>query len=139
MDFKSLISIISNDSSSATRNTIFNTPVCASVRFNILDNNTGPISDNVTRTGNPFSPNKSQNSTGYDLSLKESKPSTLLATLSFISPTFARPEISPFISAKNTGTPMSLNDSASVLRVIVLPVPVAPAINPCLFAIFGSK
>ena len=131
--------MISKDSSSATLNTIFKTPLCASVRFNILDNNTGPISDKVTRIGKPFWPNKSQNSTGYDFSLIESMPSILLATLSFISPTLARPEISPFISAKNTGTPISLKDSASVLSVIVLPVPVAPAIKPCLFAIFGSK
>src|SRR5207247_6810656 len=38
-----------------------------------------------------------------------------------------------------TGTPRALKFSASVCSVTVFPVPVAPAINPWRFAIFGSK
>ena len=45
------------------------------------------------------------------------------------------PEISPFTSAKNTGTPASENASARTFKVIVFPLPVAPAIRPCLFAL----
>ena len=39
--------------------------------------------------------------------------------------------------ARKTGTPQSLKDSASTFKVIVLPVPVAPAIIPWRFAIWG--
>ena len=46
--------MISKDFSSAILNTMFKTPLWASVRFKILDNHAGPISDNVTRTGKPF-------------------------------------------------------------------------------------
>src|SRR5207247_2926103 len=46
---------------------------------------------------------------------------------------------SPLTSAINTGTPRALKFSASVCNVTVLPVPVAPAIKPWRFAIFGSK
>ena len=88
----------------------------------------------VTLIGNPFSPYKSQNSTGYDLKTNPLSArlyfSILSVTFAFGSPTFARPETSPFISAKNTGTPISLKASASVFKVTVFPVPVAPAINP---------
>jgi hypothetical protein len=38
-----------------------------------------------------------------------------------------------------TGTPRALKFSAIICNVTVLPVPVAPAINPCRFAIFGSN
>ena len=65
--------------------------------------------------------------------------STLALIFSVSEPIFASPEMSPFISAKNTGTPKSENDSAKVFKVIVLPVPVAPAIKPCLLASFGNK
>ena len=49
------------------------------------------------------------------------------------------PDRSPLTSAMNTGTPMSEKDSASTFIVIVLPVPVAPAIRPWRFAICGSR
>ena len=42
------------------------------------------------------------------------------------------------MSAMKQGTPKSLNDSANTWRETVFPVPVAPAMRPCLFAIFGS-
>ena len=135
--------MIKRDSSSATLNTIFKTPSCASDRFNIFESNIGPISESVTLIGIPFSPNKSQNSTGYSWKLNpfssREKSSTFFAMKSFVAPTFTSPETSPFISAKNTGTPKSEKDSAKTFKVTVLPVPVAPAITPCLLAIFGNK
>ena len=47
-----------------------------------------------------------------------------------------RPERPPFMSAMKQGTPAWLNVSVITCRVTVLPVPVAPAINPWRFAIF---
>ena len=49
------------------------------------------------------------------------------------------PERSPFTSAMNTGMPSRLKFSASTCKVTVFPVPVAPAINPWRFAIWGKK
>src|SRR3954452_15295498 len=46
------------------------------------------------------------------------------------SPAVARPETSPFTSAAKTGTPAADSCSASSCSVLVLPVPVAPAISP---------
>ena len=45
------------------------------------------------------------------------------------------PETSPLTSAAKTATPASESCSAIVWRVIVLPVPVAPATRPCRFII----
>src|SRR3954453_6714461 len=45
-------------------------------------------------------------------------------------PGAASPETSPFMSAANTGTPAADSCSVSSWRVLVLPVPVAPAIRP---------
>ena len=43
------------------------------------------------------------------------------------------------MSARNTGTPMSLKDSASTFNVTVFPVPVAPAMRPWRLAMPGSR
>ena len=51
----------------------------------------------------------------------------------------ASPATSPFTSAMNTGTPMREKPSASVIRVTVLPVPVAPATRPWRLARFGWR
>jgi hypothetical protein len=40
------------------------------------------------------------------------------------------PETSPLMSARKTGTPAALSCSAMTCRVLVLPVPVAPATSP---------
>ena len=45
-------------------------------------------------------------------------------------PALTKPDKSPFTSTKKTGTPSSLNASAILRSVTVLPVPVAPAIRP---------
>ena len=41
-------------------------------------------------------------------------------------------------SVRKTGTPMALKLSAMVWSVMVLPVPVAPVMSPCLFAMRAS-
>src|SRR6476620_1697330 len=60
-------------------------------------------------------------------------------SLSFGDPAMASPATSPFTSAMNTGTPMRDRPSASVIKVTVLPVPVAPATRPWRFAYAGSR
>jgi hypothetical protein len=52
------------------------------------------------------------------------------ATRSLDSPGVARPERSPFTSATKTGTPRVESCSARSWSVLVLPVPVAPAMSP---------
>ena len=92
-------------------------------------------------TGCPFIPNTSKNLTGKSLTSKSVsfKDFILFSIFSFISPITAVPAKSPLTSAINTGTPASEKLSAITLEVIVLPVPDAPVIRPCLFAILGSK
>ncbi|MPN21597.1 hypothetical protein SDC9_168977 [bioreactor metagenome] len=83
----------------------------------------------------------SQNSQGYPLKTNSSTPRDdilfIIPSLSF--PALQKPPTSPFISAMKTGTPMALNDSAITLIVTVFPVPLAPAIRPCLFAYLGRR
>src|SRR4051812_48241103 len=54
-------------------------------------------------------------------------------------PGMAMPVRSPFTSAMNTGTPIREKFSAMTCRVTVLPVPVAPVMQPCRLAMAGSK
>jgi hypothetical protein len=54
-------------------------------------------------------------------------------------PATASPATSPFTSARKTGTPIRLKPSARVIRVTVLPVPVAPAIRPWRLPYFGNR
>ena len=51
---------------------------------------------------------------------------------------FAKPLKSPLTSINKTGTPFSLKFSANICKVFVFPVPVAPAIKPCLFMVFSG-
>ena len=79
---------------------------------------------------------------GHPLYVKpaSARPKRLMRSCMFSlsSPGQSIPATSPFTSAIKTGTPASLKDSAMTFRVTVLPVPVAPAMRPCLLAIFGS-
>ena len=50
---------------------------------------------------------------------------------SLATPGEAMPDRSPLMSAAKTGTPTLLRASAISWRVLVLPVPVAPATSPC--------
>ena len=51
--------------------------------------------------------------------------------LSLDTPATASPDRSPLMSGMNTGTPAADSCSAMPCRVLVLPVPVAPATRPC--------
>ena len=99
------------------------------------------MSEIVARTGWPWSPKTSQNTTGQPSHFGSSTFS--IASRSFIfgeaAPGEEIPEKSPFTSAMKTGTPMRENFSASTCSVTVLPVPVAPATRPWRFARPGSR
>ena len=101
----------------------------------------GPISETVARTGCPCSPKRSQKVTGYPWYSNPFSPSWAARSTTFglSPPGRGIPDRSPFTSAMKTGTPIALNPSARTLSVTVLPVPVAPAIRPCRFAIPGSR
>ena len=107
----------------------------------ILPSRRGPISETVARTGCPCSPKRSQKVTGYPSYANGASPSfaTRSTTFGLSPPARGIPERSPFTSARKTGTPIALNRSASTRSVTVFPVPVAPAISPCRFAIPGSR
>ena len=140
IDFKSFKSIKRRPLSSATLNTTFITPSWASVSSRSLEIKSGPISDMVVLTLWPFFPYTSQNLDGYGLHSKSVIPN--LSSLSWIfslSPAFIMLVRSPLTSARKTGVPMSENVSARTFKVIVLPVPVAPAIKPWRLAIFGIR
>jgi hypothetical protein len=95
----------------------------------------GPISLMVVRIGWPFSPYRSQNTTGAALGLSVSPmPAARASSFSLGDPGSAMPDRSPFTSAQNTGTPASEKPWAMICRVTVLPVPVAPATTPCRLA-----
>jgi hypothetical protein len=64
---------------------------------------------------------------------------TRSATFGFGVPGRLMPEMSPFTSAMKTGTPRSEKPSASACRVMVLPVPVAPAMRPWRLAKRGLR
>ena len=61
------------------------------------------------------------------------------AISSVLMPVSIVPVKSPFISAVKTGTPALEKDSANTFNVVVLPVPVAPAIKPWRLAILRLK
>lgn len=99
------------------------------------------MSEIVVRTGCPFLPNRSQKTTGDGLGAKPCMPicSARASSLGLATPACDRPDRSPFTSDRNTGTPAFENPSARICNVTVFPVPVAPAINPCLFENFKAK
>ena len=134
-DRRSFRSISVSPFSSATRNATFRTPSCTSLRSSIRDNNSGPISVTVARTGWPCSPNTSQN-TVENWSGWNASPISVarLRIKSLASPTSAMPERSPLMSAANTGTPARANPSAITCSETVFPVPVAPVTRPWRFA-----
>ena len=139
---RSFRSISSRPCSSATLKTMLRTPDWISVRPSRRPSRVGPISDTVTRTGWPFSPKISQKRVGKDWRLKSSprpKRSMRAPRSQVSSPFWHMPDRSPLMSARKTGTPISEKLSAMTFIVTVLPVPVAPAIRPWRFAIFGSR
>ena len=105
----------------------------------------GPMSLTVARTGWPWaafsSAKTSQSVAGQAAGGGGSMPRSFSTAASFglIVPGWVMPVRSPLTSAMKTGTPRRLKVSASVCRVTVLPVPVAPVTRPCRFAIAGSR
>ena len=112
-------------------------PCCTSDKSKILDNKTGPNSDTVARILVPFCSDIDSISIGNFLASK-GKPIFAWRSSIFGCPGLgcAKPDKSPLISINKTGIPLSDNVSAKTCRVFVFPVPVAPAIKPCLFRVF---
>ena len=138
---RSLRSSSSRPLSSAILNTRFSTPACVSFRSSMRASSSGPMSEMVARTGWPCSPNTSHSVTGQASEAGRSMPRSfsVAASLSPMVPFWLVPVRSPFTSAMNTGTPMSESFWAMVCRVTVLPVPVAPVINPWRLASAGIR
>ncbi len=92
----------------------------------------GPKADTAARTGTPGPwPPRDRKVTGKPAGLHSSCiSSTRDVTRSLTSPGRLSPLRSPLTSAANTGTPMADSCSAMSWRVLVLPVPVAPAMSP---------
>ena len=104
-----------------------------SLRPNTLLSRIGPKLVMVARTGIPIpSVPNDKNSTGIPAGVHESSPVSTARDFIFSlgSPAFDRPERSPLTSAITTGTPAADSCSAMPCNVLVLPVPVAPAIRP---------
>lgn len=101
----------------------------------------GPNEVTVARTGAPdtFSsmpPPSRRNWHGNAVGAQSSSTAVdREVTRSDVSPATDMPVKSPFTSARNTGTPAADSCSAIPCRVLVLPVPVAPATSPCRFII----
>ncbi len=99
------------------------------------------MSETVARTGWPCSPQTSQNATGQPPHSGSGSPSFFRRSpsLSDIAPALAMPPRSPFTSAMKTGTPIREKRSASTCSEIVLPVPVAPVMQPWRLASAGRR
>ncbi len=138
---KSLRSSSSRPLSSAILKARVSTPACVSFRPSMRASSSGPISEIVVRTGWPWLPYASQNTTGHasNFTSLSFRLSTRSLILPLSSPGCDWPARSPFTSAMNTGTPMRLKPSAMRCRVTVLPVPVAPAISPWRLANCGKR
>ena len=92
-----------------------------------------PSSDTEARTGTPLagSPDRVSSSTGEGCGSQGALSSSMRsATLPEASPGSAMPDTSPFMSATKQGTPASDSRPARPWTVLVLPVPVAPAMSP---------
>ena len=106
--------------------------VCVSLRSRTLPSSSGPNEWTEARTWAPSLPDSDRNSTGWpDGSNVQASEVTRSMSFAFVaSPGAARPVRSPLMSATKTGTPAFDSWPASSCRVLVLPVPVAPAISP---------
>ena len=133
---RSLRSSNNSPSSSASLKAMFKTPSWALLSCRSLVSKNGPISEMVVRSGWPCSPAMSQNSVGKPWGVSSPRPTVRARSLSLASAVAGRlvPDKSPLTSAKKTGTPRLDKPSASTFTDTVLPVPVAPAINPWRFA-----
>ena len=119
---------------------IATTPACVSFNPRILLNKIGPNSLMVALNRTPFSLLNVSSSTGKAVGLKVTFSLVHLSfILSLATPACAIPLKSPLISITKTGTLLSLKHSLNIWSVFVFPVPVAPAISPCLFMVLKGK
>src|SRR5690606_11562881 len=125
----------------ATRKARFSTPSWVSFRSSMRDSSSGPRSDTVARIGWPCSPKMSQSVVGLAPQAGSGRPRSArrLASWGDAVPVWEMPERSPLTSAMKTGVPMRENDSARTCSVTVLPVPVAPVMQPWRLASCGSR
>ncbi len=127
--------------SSATLKISDSTPSCVSFRFSSRASSSGPMSETVARTGWPCSPQTSHSVTGLapHWGSGSACSSSRFFILSDNWPALAMPVRSPFTSAMKTGTPMREKLSAIFCSVTVLPVPVAPVMQPWRLASAGRR
>ncbi|MEN9415707.1 MAG: hypothetical protein RLZ62_2011 [Bacteroidota bacterium] len=112
------------------------TPPCVSFSPRIRLKSTGPNSLIVARRRAPISPESVRNSTVLPVGFQLMPIFAALSMiLGFSVPGMATPERSPLISMSRLGTPLPASCSAMACRVLVLPVPVAPAMSPCRFMV----
>ncbi len=106
--------------------------VWVSLRSRTLPSSSGPNEWTLARTWAPSCPDSDRNSTGWPAGANvQSSDATRSMTSGFAgSPGAAIPVRSPLMSEMNTGTPAFDSSPARSWRVLVLPVPVAPAISP---------
>ncbi len=138
---RSLRSISSRSFLSAKWKTSCRLDSWVSFRSMMRESRMGPKEVMVARTGMPLpSPPRARNSTGKVLP-DQAWPMLSVRARSFSEPVaaVARPERSPLMSARNTGTPAVESCSAIMCSVTVLPVPVAPATRPCRFIIASGS
>ena len=123
--------------SSQYLNTSASTLDCVSFRPSTLASASGPNDDTVARSCAPCLPVRLKSSTGNAGRLPGEPESPARASRSrrWPRPAAARPARSPLTSERNTGTPAADSCSAISCSVLVLPVPVAPAISPWRFSI----
>ena len=110
--------------------------VCVSFSPKILLKSTGPNSVTVALSFTPFSAERDISSTGKACGWYGSLVFSYLSWIRlFISPVAAIPERSPLISITKEATPWWESCSTKACSVLVLPVPVAPAMRPCLLIV----
>ena len=103
-----------------------------SLRSSTLPSRSGPKDEMLARTWAPVLPESERISMGWPAALNATWSDWhRLTTLGLAgSPGAPTPDRSPLTSTANTGTPAAESWPASSWRVLVLPVPVAPAIRP---------
>ena len=106
--------------------------VWVSLRSSTLPSSSGPNEWTVARTCEPSLPDSETNSTGWpDAWNVQAIDVARSTTFGFVaSPGPASPVRSPLMSATKTGMPAFEAWPARSCRVLVLPVPVAPAMSP---------
>ena len=103
-----------------------------SLRSRTLPSSSGPNDEMLARTWAPLLPDSDRISTGCPAAwnVHASDVQRSMVRWSVASPGAPTPDRSPLTSTANTGTPSAESWPANSWSVLVLPVPVAPAISP---------